>query len=345
MAYRISCLCRQVAQEVQLDPSIDDTIFSLCHCNACRATTGLLFSSYYTLQGSPQSLDGLREYQQPNRISRYFCSTCGAHVFAHRTDTDRYFIAAGVFADRSPPIQTMRHWQTIDTKDGGLSVFLPGDKNESCCLLQGTCGNPERDRSPEADSVGDSKQDHGKVRARCHCGGVEFYVTPPDSTSSEATSPWPDLLVPYHSRSSSNPDDVKWWLCEGNTRYLAGTCACTSCRLGSGFPIQEWAFIPKSNLLNADSSPLAFHAGTMQQYESSPEVYREFCNRCGATVFWHCEERPLLIDVSVGLLQAQSGARAEELLHWHRDRVSFAEMGQNQTLVERLEAGLSGGGW
>ncbi|EAU34739.1 conserved hypothetical protein [Aspergillus terreus NIH2624] len=340
MARPIACLCRQVAQEVQLDPSIDETVFNLCHCNACRAATGLLFSSYYALYGLSPNLSGLREYHQPDQITRYFCGTCGTHVLAHNASTRRYFVAAGVFSNDLPPIRSVRHWRASDTKDGGLSIFLPGDTDDSSCLLQGFSTNQERDHSLE-DDAWDSKPDDGRIPARCHCGGVEFYVTAPDKTSSKATSPWADLLVPYYSGSSANPDDVKWWLCAGNTKYLAGTCACTSCRLGSGFPIQEWAFIPKSNLFNADGSPLAFGVGTMQQYESSPEVYREFCNRCGANVFWHCKERPLLIDVSVGLLRAKSGARAEGLLHWHRDRVSFAEMGQ-QTLVQRLEAGLSG---
>jgi hypothetical protein len=37
-----------------------------------------------------------------------------------------------------------------------------------------------------------------------------------------------------------------------------GTCVCNSCRLSSGFPIQTWAFVPKSNIFNADGSPLVF---------------------------------------------------------------------------------------
>jgi hypothetical protein len=78
----------------------------------------------------------------------------------------------------------------------------------------------------------------------------------------------------------------------------------------------------------------------MLRYESSPEIYREFCGRCGATVFWHCKERPLVIDVSLGLLQANSGTKAEELLDWYTERVSFAEMALDQQLIEQLESGL-----
>lgn len=49
-----------------------------------------------------------------------------------------------------------------------------------------------------------------------------------------------------------------------------------------------------------------------------------------------------MIDVSVGLLDAEEGARAERWLEW-RDRVSFGEMAQNGALVEMLGRGLKGG--
>jgi hypothetical protein len=52
---------------------------------------------------------------------------------------------------------------------------------------------------------------------------------------------------------------------------------------------------------------------------------REFCSRCGATVFWHDKFRPELIDVSVGLLRAAEGSRAGSWLEWWTGRVSFLE--------------------
>jgi hypothetical protein len=79
----------------------------------------------------------------------------------------------------------------------------------------------------------------------------------------------------------------------------------------------------------------------MQRFESSPGVYREFCKSCGATVFWHCDERPGVVDVSVGLLKSPTGARAEDLLEWETGRVSFAEdAAQHQSLIALLERGL-----
>lgn len=46
---------------------------------------------------------------------------------------------------------------------------------------------------------------------------------------------------------------------------------------------------------------------------------------CGATVLWHQKDPDDVIDVSVGLLRANDGARAQSWLSWWRRRVSFAE--------------------
>ncbi|KAB8270816.1 Mss4-like protein [Aspergillus minisclerotigenes] len=336
MIHRISCLCGKARQEVVLGE--DPAVLHLCHCMACRAITGQLYASYHLLRTRPSNIDRFCEYRQSASTSRYFCRTCGAHVFAHLKHTGQYFVAAGLIVEGSRRTKTIWHWRTSDTRDGGLTSFLPGESKEtmSACWLE-LSSNNQPGYSAEIPPADDKSH---SLRARCHCGGVAFYITLPDSTSFKPSSPWPDLLVPYYKSSSENAQDVKWWLRDRNTKYLAGTCACRSCRLASGFPIQTWAFIPKSNIVNASGSPLVFTETTMQRYESSPDIYREFCNRCGATIFWHCKERPLVIDVSVGLLHSDSGTRAEELLEWHTERVSFAEMAVDQQLMQRLESGL-----
>ncbi|KAL9101994.1 MAG: hypothetical protein Q9187_009177, partial [Circinaria calcarea] len=55
-------------------------------------------------------------------------------------------------------------------------------------------------------------------------------------------------------------------------------------------------------------------------------------------------DRPDLIDVSIGLMEAESGARAEEWLEWARDKVSYAEFAQNKPLISSLNAGLKAWG-
>ncbi len=46
-----------------------------------------------------------------------------------------------------------------------------------------------------------------------------------------------------------------------------------------------------------------------------------------------------MIDVAVGLMEANSGGRAEEWLEWKTERVSFIEFGR----LLRLTDGLAGG--
>jgi hypothetical protein len=140
-------------------------------------------------------------------------------------------------------------------------------------------------------------------------------------------------MIPYYTKDESipNPDHQTWWLRTDNTKYLAGTCACRSCRLTSGFEIQTWAFIPRSNIIfhirsrssaeaALDQSEAHHFAtlpdGILHSYESSPGVFRESCPICGATVFWHDKRRPQLFDVSAGLFCAPDGARAESWLDW-----------------------------
>ncbi|PWY77194.1 hypothetical protein BO94DRAFT_193694 [Aspergillus sclerotioniger CBS 115572] len=335
VTHPIACLCRSVAQEIELELSADHSVLNFCHCAACRTVTGMLCSTYYPLQAKPQSFDGLQQYREADCVSRYFCQTCGAHVFAHAKHTGQFFVAAGLLV-RSPSTKSIRHWRAAETRDGGLTPFLPGESGNpaSACWLHAVPSSSSETKCEPPSRSSD------ELLARCHCGGIEFYITRPDSSSTKPTSPWPDLLAPYHSRSSRNPTDVKWWLQHGNTRYLAGTCACPSCRLANGFPIQSWAFVPRANLYSIRRAPLAFGNGTMKQYNSSPGVYREFCSCCGASIFWHSEERPLLIDVSVGLLRAEEGSRASGWLNWATQRVSFAEMALDQTLIQQLQEGL-----
>ncbi|KAJ9606939.1 hypothetical protein H2200_008950 [Cladophialophora chaetospira] len=252
--------------------------------------------------------------------------------------------------------QIVQHDFVGDTSDGGLAICLDqmdgqvipfhlegpdgpkhsGTLEELSTKLRGrrTISKDHVDGSNQVIESGDG------LWAGCHCGGVNFLVTRPNTASRKCSSPWADLIVPYHSSSSENKEDVKWWLRENDTKYLAGTCACRSCRLGSGSPIQSWAFIPKANIFQLDGTPLEYSMGTLKQVESSEGCYREFCDRCGATVFWHCLERPDLVDVSVGLLRAPEGARATTWLDWWTERVSFKEDAFDKKLIDQLEKGL-----
>lgn len=338
----ISCACRHCTGSFIVPSSELPLPVDLCHCNTCRHVTGLLCVSVALIPRTASCLKIHGEvcgYRSSSRRKRFFCKQCGAFLCDEREGSTRTSIYTGALDKADGIVELEQHRFVTDTKDGGLSLWLRGAPAWE--------GQPHQSAQAEYSSMLQSDnalRDHTdpkpKLHCHCQCGGIQFFITRPNERSSSLSSPWPDLLVPYHSGSSENSGDVKWWLCANETKYLAGTCACNSCRLASGCDLQAWAFVPKNNLLQVNDEALSFGMGTLKQYKSSEGTYREFCSVCGATVFWHCDERPNLIDVSVGLLDAQSGARAETWLEWCKKRVSFEEEAQNKALILNLQAGL-----
>lgn len=384
---------------------------SLCHCRSCRHNTGLACASYMGLASAP-SLDGLRAYDPTPHFTRYFCATCGCHICRRYANVDdrgpgkvTYAVATGVIVERvdemgeekgaegseagsdkskasAPPEQQYGgHLNVAGTKDGGLSRWIPR-VNGRAMEIHPRRGDDPSEKMQAAGPVVANADEEDILGGFCHCGTVKLRVTRPDASSRLPRSNYSDLIVPFHTGSPriANPDNEKWWLRPSQapaapTRYLAGTCACRSCRLTSGFEIQTWAFIPRSNIhlrvgtptgaTNPDIAeeeyqPLDFvalegagkegKAKVLQSYESSTGVMREFCAECGATVFWHDKWRPDLIDVSVGLFDAPEGVRAESWLDWWTGRVSFAEDAGNGRhgevaeravgLIQSLEVGM-----
>ncbi|KAI2619676.1 hypothetical protein GGR54DRAFT_640000 [Hypoxylon sp. NC1633] len=405
----ISCHCGAAQQKVALHPQepLAPLDVDLCHCYACRHSTGLLCASYAPIRALP-ALDGLVAYPSASahaaaapRLRRYFCGTCGCHVFRweRRFDDDAggeevvgglWAVATGVIVGRSgsdvellqgddgvedascPLLKCAGHVNTAGTRDGGLALFMDcvgesretGGYGHSGTLATLSANSGEEAEDDDGDGDGDGG-DSGKIlQAHCLCKTIRFHITRPNASSQLLRSNFPDLTVPYATSPReviANPHDEKWWLRpQGDpspTKYLAGTCACRSCRLVSGFEIQTWAFVPRSNifllpslppppfssapapatvtpatrlLAPPDPIPLDFatlerRSASLRTYESSPGVRREFCPCCGATVFWHDRWRPGLVDVSVGLLDADEGARAGSWLEWWCGRVSFEE--------------------
>ncbi|KAI0886043.1 uncharacterized protein GGS22DRAFT_159678 [Annulohypoxylon maeteangense] len=391
----ISCLCSTAKQIVTLRfPSKQTTTGQLdinfCHCYACRHSSGLLCVSYAPIQ-PPQSTNGIVTYlDETANVRRYFCGTCGCHIFKREQGSSRdavgadglWAVATGTIigragteegADWDPEVadggkgysilKFAGHVNVAGTKDGGLSPFI---QNISEPREPEICGHHNEVPPPPSVSVpGEGKNagrsDEDVLEAHCHCETVRFRITRPDASSRVPHSGFPDLTVPFATSPPeliSNPDDEKWWLrppdSPNPTMYLAGLCACRSCRLTSGFEAQTWTFVPRSNIFFLPPShsssphaaientliPLDFSAlpkGILQSYESSPGVLREFCPRCGATVFWHDRWRPGIVDVSTGLLDAPEGARAESWLDWWYSRVSFAEDAGNGRVGEAAQ--------
>jgi hypothetical protein len=358
----ITCLCGKSKGKAEVAAESLPAETMLCHCNICRYSSGVLCVSYLTLASPPEMKDSLQTYQSSAKMQRMFCSVCGSHLFAHSSELNEWYLTTGTIETLDPTsgammetTKLMQHEFVSDTLDGGLAPCLTKaqDRNvasfaqgpeQELLTFDTTDGLPTlsfatKQLSGKQLPTSTASGDH--LHASCHCGGVQYMISRPNERSSLLSSPWPDLLVPYHSQSSRNEEDVKWWLRSDGKKYLAGTCACRSCRLGSGFSIQTWAFVPKGNLATTRREPLSFAMGTLKQYGSKPGIYREFCGTCGATVFWHCDERPDLVDVSVGLLRAEEGSRADTWIEWWTERTSFKEDAIDVELTEALESGLS----
>ncbi|SPQ19797.1 73a16fe7-1b47-4b2c-8e32-d1f8fd41fa75 [Thermothielavioides terrestris] len=271
--FTISCHCGAARQAVA--PRGNQSLFSevsFCHCDSCRHLTGLLCASYAPISSHPApSVAGLQSYSTSPASTRYFCSTCGCHVFrASRPSPSSapeqwsWEVATGAVVDGPAPTSSLpeqwRHLHIRDTKDGGLSAWLPN-----------------ADPPPQSSEHSPASPDQSTtLPASCHCRSISLQITRPSPDPAlNPDSPYADLLLPYHSTPSttvSNPSREKWYLRPDpallrshhspspnhqpqHVRYLAGTCACETCRLTSGFEIQTWSFIPRRNILIRLSQP------------------------------------------------------------------------------------------
>ena len=305
-------------------------------------------------------LSDLKCYRASDDLIHYFCKACSAQLFqVKRVDgADLWFVAVGVLDTTEGIVKIRAHIWVGDTLDGGFAnhfgtldnIELPRYKEGFGSELLSPTWKDSTLNKPSI--VTNDPQDH--LPAYCHCRTVSFNITRPNEDSTLPSSPFPDLLYPYnvtHLSKIRNSSDQKWWLRANNTRYLAGYCMCHSCRLTSGMELQAWAFVPIWNILDPRTNE-AISLGEsskrlpgLKQYMSSPGKYRECCEVCGAVVFWWHSNRPELVDISVGLFDEKvaGGARAEDWVEWHKDRVSFCDAVLSPALAKGLLEGLNGG--
>ncbi|KAG5639853.1 hypothetical protein DXG03_002811, partial [Asterophora parasitica] len=342
----------------------------LCHCSSCRRATGQLTANYVYFLGVPLASatnepadlkSTLTSYTIGPIATRWFCRQCSAHILweqIHKDALSLWCVAVGTLERTENIVKPRCHIWISDTLDGGIADYftavdgleLPRYKEnreqEDAALL------PAGWRSGSAGPVVYVVDDqHAEDYLPRHLRTLP----PPTPISCTHHSTPADVIA--------NPQDEKWWLrpagAAKRTHYLAGHCACTTCRLTSGFELQSWAFVPKANILVPRSTSTSAQAASIEkapspnelaeleltdnalrptglrQYKSSVGRNREFCGTCGATVFWWSEERPELVDVSVALLyeKAAGGVRAERWVEWWKGRVSFEEEAVNKTLV------------
>ncbi|KDR80158.1 hypothetical protein GALMADRAFT_242419 [Galerina marginata CBS 339.88] len=313
----------------------------------------------------PFHLGDLTSYRTSPDVTRYFCTSCSAHLFCvdHiAPGEDAWAVAAGALERTEGIVKIGYHIWVGDTLDGGLAEQLRAIDGVQLTRYKESKGSEELPVGWVAQSILDLRKggaetgsaNEEQLQAHCHCGAVTFAITRPSDASREPTSAYPDLLCPYdvsHLSKIANSQDEKWWLRPPHsvtpTKYLAGHCMCRSCRLNSGFEVQSWAYIPLGNIVAPHTDvPICLEDESqrpsgLKQYISSPGKYREFCGTCGASAFWWQAGVPDLVSVSVGLFDENNdGARAERWLEWHKARVSFQEKALSRGMAKGLEDGL-----
>ncbi|KAH0841300.1 hypothetical protein FOPE_06426 [Fonsecaea pedrosoi] len=318
-----TCLCAAISYALPSDQQLPlDSEF--CHCSDCRYATGALYLSSPELpQPPPQDvLERTVPYDSSGTRRRWFCGKCGSHVLIQETgdDASRWWVMGGVLeqtGSESHAKNTTRpihHIFVTDTGDGALAPQMVklGGREVEC--WEGRPHTSRRvsevelrelsllaERAPATESE--------TLDAKCHCGGVHIQITRPDFQSLKL----PQRYIP-----------------EEKTHYVAGLCACRSCRLAIGVSFQPWAYIPPSNIRHADTGAIvkfgrepdeegSNEITTLRHIWSSKNACRSFCGRCGATVFYWNNSRPEVVDVSVGVLRGQNGAMARDWLSWRKE--------------------------
>ena len=301
---------------------------------------------------SPDLLTKLVPYQFSERLTYYFCAICGTHMLGYvphgaqdSTKGESWDIFTGTLEAPLPPMTFRSHEFIADTLDGGFADFLPTVNDEHIPRFAQSATSseqlPTHWSSPARRQVTAPLSD--RLHCHCKCGGVEFWIARPSERSYHATSDWPDMIIPHHSKMRrDNPSP--WWLRDDGKKFLAGVCACNSCRLDTGMEWIEWTFIPAVDIsldLEGDI-PFSLPFGTLQAYESSPGITRYHCGACGASAFFHSTARTGLLDVAAGLSDAPEGARAETWLEWRTERLSYREdaIDRAKDLTLALEHGL-----
>jgi len=224
-------------------------------------------------------------------------------------------------------VRLEEHGFVGDTGDGGASVWMrgvntDGEKAKRFKLRSGGEELGDDEPKPE-DLTGWEKEAGGEeVPVWCHCKGVQFVLKRGD----------------YKDKDTK---DLPWFVDPGNRKLLAGFDGCDSCRLSFGVDVNNWLFadakfihysaergggsIENMKVLREAVDKSDERVGTLAYYQSSPGVDRYFCGTCSATIFYATDSRPEILDVALGVLDAEDGARAEGFLSW-----GFGGIGHDQ---------------
>lgn len=326
------CFCGSVHFTVDIPKSELPLRTHLCHCSLCRYASGTpcIFHTHLPtgLQPKfvePSSQANMTAYPMPSKGTWNFCSTCGCHIASIAPNNSKWVPATSIFTDHSPEnFQIWRHIYAKSAKDGGIAKMLTHIGGREFVHYDPAASDPRSKIKEQEAEVGEDGED--RLRAKCLCGGVSFTIKRPTQEILDD-----DFMSQFVSRS----DKTKWAACLD---------ACDDCRLVNGTHFASWTFLPLAVCEPTIKSDLLI--GTAKTYSSSAGVLRSFCGTCGATVFYHHEDRRTdekqVVDLSVGILRAPEGVMAENWLTW-RARMAWLDSGKrfDGEFTEALQEGMN----
>lgn len=332
------CLCKSHIFTAEIPISSLPLEGTACHCHSCRHTVGALYSMDlpWPKTVSDVDLSGLKVFDFSKKIRVYFCGTCSMPFFFGHPNAEPPNYELGVFSGALkniavegdvPLVKLANNIYVGDTQDGGAAPWLrmPDTKcfkERSVSSTNPDAPGEEYTFPPSSSLTGYEKKLGDTVPIRCKCRGVDF------------------TLHRYQADGRKN-DELPWYVDRRTHKYIADHCVCNSCRLFSGIDIYDWTFAGLSSITfgNNNTSKSVSHThelkklvdnadpsiGTLKYYCSSPDVQRYFCSNCSACVFYAVDDRADMVDVAVGILDAEDGARAEGMLAWRFFKTDFRE--------------------
>lgn len=111
-----SCLCKAIEYEIdQLDGPIGH-----CHCHTCRKAHAAAFTSTAWVRRGhfrwTKGLDRLSSFESSPGKLRYFCSSCGSHLLADRSEQPHVILRVATLDD-DPGFRPVGHiWVSHDVR-------------------------------------------------------------------------------------------------------------------------------------------------------------------------------------------------------------------------------------
>jgi hypothetical protein len=239
----------------------------------------------------------------------------------------RWVISTSLFTKDETVFQIKKHIFTESAVGGGLNDWLPSIGDREMKIWNPTDSSAAPVQSAIEYGKGPDGHQEERLRAQCHCGGVSFTIPRPNE----------EVLNSAAMKSYVSPVDKRKW--------VACLDFCDDCRLTTGAHCIAWTFVPLNQCEPKIKSDLLI--GTSKTFRSSAGVLRSFCGRCGATVFFSCEERmpnerESIVDLAVGILRAPEGVKAENWLTWRTGRMAWRNSGlrYDEALTKSLCQGM-----